>query len=93
MKTATFPSVRADVELREAIDRRRAEAALLAGGLAAIARTQKAGNGIPADDVIAKLEARLASARQALADKATQNLSHRGTNLDAARHQRENDYR
>lgn len=49
--------------------RRKSQAEFLRRGLAAIARTQQAGNGIAADAVIAKLEARLAAARQTLARK------------------------
>lgn len=65
--------------VREAIQRRQAEAEFVARGLAAIVRTQKAGTGIPADTVIAKLEARLATARQTLTDrKATQQTADHG---------------
>ena len=52
--------------------RRRTRAEFVRRGLAAIARTQKNGSGIPADAVTAKLEARLAAARQTLARKTTQ---------------------
>ncbi|MBL8319739.1 MAG: hypothetical protein JNJ42_15095 [Burkholderiaceae bacterium] len=51
--------------------RRKSQAEFVRRGLAAIARTQQAGNGIPADAVIAKLEARLTAARRTLARKAT----------------------
>lgn len=50
---------------------RKSQAEFVRRGLAAIARTQQAGNGILADAVIAKLEARLAAARQTLARKTT----------------------
>jgi predicted transcriptional regulator len=53
------------------VRRRKSQAEFVRRGLAAIARTQHAGNGIPADAVIAKLEARLAAARQTLARKKT----------------------
>lgn len=49
--------------------RRKSEAEFVKRGLAAIARTQKDGTGIPADAVIAKLQARLAAARKTLAQK------------------------
>jgi len=49
--------------------RRKSEAEFVKRGLAAIARTQKDGTGLPADAVIAKLEARLAAARKTLAQK------------------------
>ncbi len=49
--------------------RRKSEAEFVKRGLAAIARTQKDGTGIPADAVIAKLEARLAAARKTLVQK------------------------
>lgn len=51
--------------------RRKSQAEFVRRGLAAIARTQQAGNGIPADAVIAKLETRLTAARRTLARKAT----------------------
>jgi hypothetical protein len=49
--------------------RRKLQTEFVRRGLAAIARTQQAGSGIPADAVIAKLEARLLAARQTLARK------------------------
>ncbi len=49
--------------------RRKADAEFVRRGLAAIARTQTDGNGIPADAVVAKLEARLAAARKTGAQK------------------------
>jgi hypothetical protein len=51
--------------------RRRTQAEFVRRGLAAIVRAQKHGSGVPADAVIAKLEARLAAARQTLARKTT----------------------
>ena len=50
---------------------RKSEAEFVRRGLAAIARTREDGSGIPADAVIAKLEARLAAVRKALAQKKT----------------------
>lgn len=47
--------------------RRQSQAEFVRRGLAAIARTQQAGDGVPADAVIAKLEARLTAARRTLA--------------------------
>ena len=38
-------------------------------GIAAIAETQRAGGGVPAEIVIAKLEAKLAAARQVKAER------------------------
>ncbi len=49
--------------------RRKTEAEFVRRGLAAITRTRKDGTGIPADAVIAKLEARLAAARKTLGQK------------------------
>ncbi len=51
--------------------RRKSQTEFVRRGLAAVARTQAAGDGIPADAVITKLEARLAAARQTLARKTT----------------------
>ncbi|HRH85209.1 MAG TPA: hypothetical protein PLO41_00030 [Rubrivivax sp.] len=47
-------------------------------GLAAVVRNQKDGTGIPADAVIAKLEARLAAARNTLAQKKTPAAARQG---------------
>ena len=58
--------------------RRRTQAEFVRRGLVAIERTQKDGGGIPADAVIAKLEARLAAARQTLARKTTQRATKQG---------------
>lgn len=51
--------------------RRKAQAEFMRRGLSAIARTRKSENGIPAEAVIAKLEARLAQARKTMRDKST----------------------
>lgn len=58
--------------------RRKFEAEFVRRGLAAIARTQKDKTGIPADAVIAKLEARLAAARKTLAQKKTSTTAKQG---------------
>lgn len=47
------------------VSRRKMQAEFVRRGLHAIAKTQKAGDGIPAETVIAKLEARLVKAREA----------------------------
>lgn len=51
--------------VRSELGRRKEQAEFVRRGLAAIRRTQVAGDGVPADAVIAKLEARLAAARKA----------------------------
>ena len=53
------------------IVRRRSEAEFVKRGLAAVARTRKDRTGIPADAVIAKLEARLDAARNTLVQRDT----------------------
>ncbi|MCA0241461.1 MAG: hypothetical protein LCI02_11395 [Proteobacteria bacterium] len=58
--------------------RRKSEAEFVRRGLAAIARTRRDGSGIPADAVIAKLEARIAAARKTLARKKTTATAKRG---------------
>ena len=58
--------------------RRKSEAEFVRRGLAAIARTQKDGTGIPADAVIAKLEARLAAARKTLTQEKTPAATRQG---------------
>lgn len=50
--------------VRTEVDRRREDAEFVRRGLAAIKRTHEAGDGVPADAVIAKLEAKLAAARR-----------------------------
>ncbi|GAB1391462.1 MAG: hypothetical protein AMXMBFR78_15920 [Rubrivivax sp.] len=55
--------------------RRRAQGEFVRRGLAAIARTQQAGDGIPAEVVLAKLEARLAAASRKPARKSAAPLA------------------
>jgi hypothetical protein len=54
-----------ETAVRAEVTRRREQSEFIRRGLAAIARTVSANDGIPADAVIAKLEAKLASARKA----------------------------
>ena len=49
--------------VRSTVDRRKAQAEFVRRGLEAIAETKRAGNGIPADVLIRKLEDKLAAAR------------------------------
>jgi Arc/MetJ-type ribon-helix-helix transcriptional regulator len=51
--------------LRRAVASRQAQSEFIRRGLASIAETKLAGNGIPAQTVITKLEAKLAAARAA----------------------------
>lgn len=51
--------------VRNEVTRRRVQSEFVRRGMAAISRTVAAGDGIPAETVIAKLEAKLAAARQA----------------------------
>ncbi|NBX04836.1 MAG: hypothetical protein EBR18_01760 [Betaproteobacteria bacterium] len=55
--------------VRTTVARRKTQAEFVRRGIAAIEATQRAGSGIPADVVIAKLEAKLAAARQAKAQR------------------------
>ena len=55
--------------VRTTVARRKTQAEFLRRGIAAIEATQREGSGIPADLVIAKLEAKLAAARQAKAQR------------------------
>jgi Arc/MetJ-type ribon-helix-helix transcriptional regulator len=55
--------------VRTTVARRKTQAEFLRRGIAAIEATQREGSGIPADVVIAKLEAKLAAARQAKAQR------------------------
>ena len=50
--------------VRHEVHRRREQAEFVRRGLAAIERSRQAGDGIPAEAVIAKLEAKLAAARK-----------------------------
>lgn len=52
-----------EASVRAQLERRRAQREFMARGLAAIVRTRECGDGIPADDVIARLEAKLEHAR------------------------------
>lgn len=54
-----------EAAVRAEVVRRREQGEFIRRGLAAIARTKHDGDGIPADAVIAKLEAKLAAARKA----------------------------
>jgi hypothetical protein len=54
-----------ETAVRAEVTRRREQSEFIRRGLAAIARTVSANDGIPADAVLAKLEAKLASARKA----------------------------
>lgn len=53
-----------ETALRHEIARRKNNSEFVRRGLAAIERTTRVGNGIPAETVIAKLEAKLAAARK-----------------------------
>ena len=55
--------------VRTTVARRKTQAEFLRRGIAAIEATQREGSGIPADLVITKLEAKLAAARQAKAQR------------------------
>ena len=55
--------------VRTTVARRKTQAEFLRRGIAAIEATQREGSGIPADLVIAKLEAKLAAALQAKAQR------------------------
>jgi hypothetical protein len=53
--------------VRSVVEKRKHQAEFVRRGMAAIQDTQRAGGGIPADQVIAQLEAKLKAARQAKA--------------------------
>jgi hypothetical protein len=55
--------------VRTTVARRKTQAEFVRRGIAAIDATQREGSGIPADVVIAKLEAKLAAARRAKAQR------------------------
>lgn len=55
--------------VRTTVERRKNQAEFVRRGIAAIEETRRAGGGIPAEVVIAKLEAKLAAARQAKAQR------------------------
>jgi hypothetical protein len=52
-----------EASVRAQLERRRSQREFVTRGLAAIARTREHGGGIPADDVIARLEGKLEQAR------------------------------
>lgn len=54
-----------ETAVRNEVTRRRVQSEFIRRGMAAINRTVAAGDGIPAEVVIAKLEAKLAAARSA----------------------------
>lgn len=53
--------------VRSVVEKRKHQAEFVRRGLAAIQDTQRAGGGVPADEVVARLEAKLKAARQAKA--------------------------
>ena len=55
--------------VRSTVAKRKNQAKFIRRGIAAIEATQRDGSGIPANVVIAKLEAKLAAARQAKAQR------------------------
>jgi hypothetical protein len=56
--------------IRETVARRKNQAEFVGRGIAAIEETQRTGTGISAEAVVAMLEAKLAAARQAKAQRA-----------------------
>lgn len=50
--------------VRSVVEKRKHQAEFVRRGIAAIQETQRTGSGIPADQVVARLEARLNAARQ-----------------------------
>jgi hypothetical protein len=52
-----------EASVRAQLARRRAQREFVSRGLAAIARTRESGGGIPADDMMARLEVKLEQAR------------------------------
>ncbi len=55
--------------VRRELEKRKHKAEYLRRGIAAIRETQRAGNGVQASEVVARLEARLSAARQTLAQR------------------------
>ena len=53
--------------IRQTVSKRKSQAEFVRRGIAAIEQTKRTGDGIPAEVVIAKLEAKMAAARQAKA--------------------------
>lgn len=50
--------------VRSVVERRKHQAEFVRRGIAAIEQTQRSGKGIPAEQVVARLEAKLSAARQ-----------------------------
>ncbi len=50
--------------VRSVVERRKHQAEFVRRGIAAIEQTQRSGTGIPAEQVVARLEAKLSAARQ-----------------------------
>ncbi len=63
-------SVFVESAIRETVARRKNQVEFIRRGMAAIEETKRVGNGIPAEVVLAKLEAKLLVARQAKAQRA-----------------------
>jgi len=63
-------SVFVESAIRETVARRKNQAEFVRRGIAAIEATQRTGTGVPAEAVVAKLEAKLAAARKAKAQPA-----------------------
>ncbi len=55
--------------VRRELDKRKHQAEFVRRGIAAIRETQRTGNGVPASEVLTRLEARLSAARQTLAQR------------------------
>ena len=55
--------------VRRELEKRECQAEFVQRGVAAIRETQRTGYGVPASEVLARLEARLLAARQALAQR------------------------
>ncbi len=55
--------------MRREVDKRKCQAEFVQRGIASIQETQRTGNGIPAEQVLTRLEARLSAARQTLAQR------------------------
>ena len=55
--------------VRREVDMRTHQAEFVRRGIAAIRQTQRTGNGVPASEVLARLETRLSAARQTLAPR------------------------
>lgn len=53
--------------VRSVVERRKHQAEFVRRGIAAIEKTQRTGQGIPADQMVARLEAKLTAAQRSLA--------------------------